>query len=579
MEQYTEEIDPKKLEEEAKKITKSIIDKVVAWYCDIAKRYKGIENIDEEAKKRMASQADAALEVASNGLLAARKEVDEDKLVELVEKLIENGFDSEIPDVVYHDNLEDNPDIIDQIIDGSIEPTEDGLNESAITEGLGLTLAAGYLFGKLADVVLGPIGEKLHDIMTSAVEKKGQLNDDTKKAIEYYVKSLMLKYKDDESKLQEVFANGDTDTDSWETAMNKINNGELPDVGGLGSDSTITDAVAIPKAIKSMLLKIMMKAAAKYASKKIGDLTENVREGIKGYIDFLSDKYGNDEAKMKEVFYNGDDDVPSCSDALEDICSEDASLMAAENEDPYDIVAEEKEETDLEAAEGYEEDDNDREFRQKVYSAVGPLINGPAADKYFDILVDLSKRAIDNLNLEEFEDADAAKSEAIRVAIDEGLIYTDDQWTVMRYFQSPDMANFYEATEALTGDLLKVLDSNDDEEETDIVESLTESIESGTKAEQLYNTMLKAAEDLGTVTDEIRSKIEGYITFLKNKYADEQKMEEVFDNGDDTDKGVDNCEVALEKIFNGEVPSMNEEETVDDMVREAEEEDYEAENS
>lgn len=570
------------IQEVAKEIEKRIIDEVVEWYCDIAKKYKGIEIIDEEAKKRMASQAAAALETASDGVLAARKEVDEDKLVKLVEKLIENGFDSEIPDVVYHDNLEDNPDIIDQIIDGSIEPTKDGLNESAITEGLGLTLAAGYLFGKLADVVLGPIGEKLHDIMTSAFEKKGQLNDETKKAIEYYVKSLMLKYKDDESKLQEVFANGDTDTDSWEAAMNKIDNGELPDVGGLDSDSTIADAVAIPKAIKSMLLKIMMKAAAKYASKKIGDLTDNVREGIKGYIDFLSDKYGNDEAKMKEVFYNGDEDVPSCTDALEDICGEDASLMAAENEDPYEIVAAAKEETDLEAAEGYEEEDdndNDREFRQKVYSAVSPLINGPAADKYFDLLVDLSKRAIDNLNLEEFEDADAAKAEAIRTAIDEGLIYTDGQWTIMRYFQTPDTTNFYEAIEALTGDLLKVLDSNDDEEETGIVESLTESIEPGTKAEQLYNTMLKAAEDLGTVTDEIRSKIEGYITFLKNKYTDEQKMEEVFDNGDDTDKGVDNCEAALEKIFNGEVPSMIEEETVDDMVREAEEEDYEAENS
>lgn len=347
-------------------------------------------------------------------------------------------------------------------------------------------------------------------------------------------------------------------------------------------ENEITDAVKIPKVIRNALLKIMMKAAAKYASKKIEDLTENIREGIKGYIDFLSDKYGNDEAKMKEVFYNGDEDVPSCTDALEDICGEDASLMAAENEDPYEIVAAAKEEeTDLEAAEGYEEeDDNDREFRQKVYSAVSPLINGPAADKYFDILVDLSKRAIDNLNLEEFEDADAAKTEAIRTAIDEGLIYTDDQWTVMRYFQTPDTANFYEAIEDLTGDLLKVLDSNDDEEEeTGIVESLTESIEPGTKAEQLYNTMLKAAEDLGTVTDEIRSKIEGYIAFLKNKYTDEQKMEEVFDNGDDTDKGVDNCEAALEKIFNGEVPSINEEETVDDMVREAEEEDYEAENS
>ena len=53
MEQYTEEIDPKKLEEEAKKITKSIIDKVVAWYCDIAKRYKAINGLDPAGIKEI----------------------------------------------------------------------------------------------------------------------------------------------------------------------------------------------------------------------------------------------------------------------------------------------------------------------------------------------------------------------------------------------------------------------------------------------------------------------------------------------------------------------------------------------
>ncbi len=277
---------------------------------------------------------------------------------------------------------------------------------------------------------------------------------------------------------------------------------------------------------------------------------------------------GTDPEFPEAVYYDNLTDNPNViddvigeneiTDALEDICGEDASLMAAENEDPYEIVAAAKEEeTDLEAAEGYEEDDGatdaeEYEFLKSLRRESDMMEeeneNTERSNENDDLLEDAHKIALLEKRIE------TMKSELNKKAKERGLNETQ-VWAMlarMKYVV---------------------------QEETDNVESLTESIEPGTKAEQLYNTMLKAAEDLGTVTDEIRSKIEGYITFLKNKYTDEQKMEEVFDNGDDTDKGVDNCEAALEKIFNGEVPSMNEEETVDDMVREAEEEDYEAENS
>lgn len=233
-------------------------------------------------------------------------------------------------------------------------------------------------------------------------------------------------------------------------------------------DNTKTDAVSTivapmvnlaKKKLKEKLVEFMVKKAAE----KFGNVSDDVIDDIVGYIKQLADVCKNDEQTMKIIFNEGYGSIPSYKDALNWILEKGTSEdLKAEGENLFSAVKK----PCLDAAEGAEdsEDDNDREFRQKVYAAVSPLINGPAADKYFDILVDLSKRAIDNLNLEEFEDADAAKDEAIRTAIDEGLIYTDDQWTVMRYFQSPDTANFYEAIEALTGDLLKVLDSDDEEE-------------------------------------------------------------------------------------------------------------------
>ena len=110
----------------------------------------------------------------------------------------------------------------------------------------------------------------------------------------------------------------------------------------------------------------------------------------------------------------------------------------------------------------------DREFREKVYNAID-LISGPAADKYFDLLVDVAERAIANVEHRGHEDLyDAAWS-----AIDEGMIYYDDQWLIMRYFQSPGEANLQEAFESMAEDIVKVLESlvGTGEEDEDLEES------------------------------------------------------------------------------------------------------------
>ncbi len=114
----------------------------------------------------------------------------------------------------------------------------------------------------------------------------------------------------------------------------------------------------------------------------------------------------------------------------------------------------------------------DREFREKVYNAID-LISGPAADKYFDLLVDVADRAVANVEHRGHEDYyDAAWS-----AIDEGMIYTDDQWLIMRYFQNPSEANLQEAFESMAEDLVKVLEAvnGTDEEDEDEDEDLEES--------------------------------------------------------------------------------------------------------
>lgn len=97
---------------------------------------------------------------------------------------------------------------------------------------------------------------------------------------------------------------------------------------------------------------------------------------------------------------------------------------------------------------------DDSDLRKKVYDAID-LISDPAADKYFNLLVDIVKRAIgisEELGAEDLYDA-------AEEAVDEGMIYTDDQWLIMRYFQNPSEANLQEAFELLTNDVVSVLEA------------------------------------------------------------------------------------------------------------------------
>lgn len=45
----------------------------------------------------------------------------------------------------------------------------------------------------------------------------------------------------------------------------------------------------------------------------------------------------------------------------------------------------------------------------------------------------------------------------LKYAMDLELIYTEDLWTIMAYYQTPQEANFSEAMELFYGDLLEIL--------------------------------------------------------------------------------------------------------------------------
>ena len=56
-----------------------------------------------------------------------------------------------------------------------------------------------------------------------------------------------------------------------------------------------------------------------------------------------------------------------------------------------------------------------------------------------------------------FERMEAPTEEDLQQAIDDSLIYYDDQWEIMKQYQNPQEANFSEAIELFYNDLLDIL--------------------------------------------------------------------------------------------------------------------------
>ena len=91
----------------------------------------------------------------------------------------------------------------------------------------------------------------------------------------------------------------------------------------------------------------------------------------------------------------------------------------------------------------------------KLYESAYKDIIANHFDHTFDFnFLDLVADLIDRID--EIETCDAY--EAVNEAIDEGLIYTADQWRVIEWYCTPDKANYLDAIESLTDDLVAIVE-------------------------------------------------------------------------------------------------------------------------
>lgn len=98
--------------------------------------------------------------------------------------------------------------------------------------------------------------------------------------------------------------------------------------------------------------------------------------------------------------------------------------------------------------------DSRRRTRDDDYASI--ILNhfreGRFEDKFFDVVKDVIDR-IDFENINEDNIDDYVWNE-----IDNSLIYTEDQWTVMAHYQSPEDANFNEAMDEFTEDIRSIVE-------------------------------------------------------------------------------------------------------------------------
>lgn len=87
---------------------------------------------------------------------------------------------------------------------------------------------------------------------------------------------------------------------------------------------------------------------------------------------------------------------------------------------------------------------------ERIYKAVIRYFDYRGTDSFFDLVTDL----IDRIDEEDFAEDEY---EAIWQAIDEGLIYTEDQWEVLKHYCTPAEANFDEALEYLAQDIANIV--------------------------------------------------------------------------------------------------------------------------
>lgn len=88
-------------------------------------------------------------------------------------------------------------------------------------------------------------------------------------------------------------------------------------------------------------------------------------------------------------------------------------------------------------------------------------------EKNNSFAISTAEEIVDYLNNEEYDDLDTA----IMEEVDRKLIYYDDQWEMMRVYQTPQNANYNMALEMFVEELYSII------EEEELEEELVEEIE------------------------------------------------------------------------------------------------------
>lgn len=97
-----------------------------------------------------------------------------------------------------------------------------------------------------------------------------------------------------------------------------------------------------------------------------------------------------------------------------------------------------------------------------IRKAVGKHFDYSLEENFQDVVEGIVSRTLDT-----YEGNEDELYEAIFGAIDDGLIYTKDQWTVLEHYYTPSEANFQEAIEQLENDVYEIVKGllSEDEEE------------------------------------------------------------------------------------------------------------------
>lgn len=92
-------------------------------------------------------------------------------------------------------------------------------------------------------------------------------------------------------------------------------------------------------------------------------------------------------------------------------------------------------------------------MRKDIYKAVAKHFDYRGADSFFDVVADL----VDRVDFGDWQINAEDDYDIIWSAIDEGLIYTRDQWAVLEHYCTPSDANFDEAIEELATDMNEII--------------------------------------------------------------------------------------------------------------------------